>query len=192
MDFPEITFRLPHWVEDFLADFPSMYETAQDRMNLAIALASENVYQGSGGPFGAAVFEADTGRLVSVGVNLVIPCRCSCAHAEVIALSLAQQGFGTHNLGRAALPMELVSSVEPCTMCLGAVIWSGVRSLVCGARDEDARRVGFDEGPKPLHWPQELNQRGITVTRDVCREQAVEVLQRYLEKGGQIYNGREN
>jgi tRNA(Arg) A34 adenosine deaminase TadA len=84
----------------------------------------------------------------------------------------------------------LVSSTEPCAMCLGAVTWSGVRRLVCGASDADARAIGFDEGIKASDWPERLRQRGITVRQGVCRAQAVDVLNAYQAGGGLIYNGR--
>jgi tRNA(Arg) A34 adenosine deaminase TadA len=73
-------------------------------------------------------------------------------------------------------------------MCFGALLWSGVRRLVCGAREEDVRGIGFDEGPKPADWPAEMQRRGITVVRDVCRDEAVGVLRRYVTAGGPIYN----
>ena len=75
-------------------------------------------------------------------------------------------------------------------MCLGAVCWSGVRQIVCGARGEDAGRIGFDEGPKPADWVSELERRGIAVTRDVMRERAAQVLRSYRDCGGPIYNAR--
>jgi tRNA(Arg) A34 adenosine deaminase TadA len=75
-------------------------------------------------------------------------------------------------------------------MCLGAFPWSGVRLLVCGAWDEDAAKVGFDEGSKPSDWVGELEDRGISVRREVCREEATSVLRAYAESGGLIYSGR--
>ena len=73
-------------------------------------------------------------------------------------------------------------------MCLGAVPWSGVTRLVCGARDEDARRVGFDEGAKPADWIGAMESRGIAVVRDVLRAEAVAVLDLYVARGGRIYS----
>ena len=75
-------------------------------------------------------------------------------------------------------------------MCLGAIPWSGVRGLVCGARDADARGIGFDEGAKPTDWVEALESRGIRVRQDVCRDEAVAVLREYAENGGPIYNAR--
>ena len=75
-------------------------------------------------------------------------------------------------------------------MCLGALPWSGITSLICGARDEDARSIGFDEGEKPKQWIEALEGRSIQVTRDIFRDKAKLVLQKYIDDGGIIYNGR--
>jgi tRNA(Arg) A34 adenosine deaminase TadA len=155
-------------------------------MRLAIELARQNVVRRTGGPFGAAVFEAAGGMLVSVGVNLVEASNCSLAHAEMIAIALAQQALGHYDLG-AAGTYELVTSVEPCAMCLGAIPWSGLRRVVCGAHGEDAAAIGFDEGVKPADWIGALRQRGIEVIRDMEREDARAVLQQYGQTGGLIY-----
>ena len=75
-------------------------------------------------------------------------------------------------------------------MCFGAIPWSGVRRVLCGARASDAEAIGFDEGPKPKAWMAALRQRGITVIRDLCRAEAVTVLQQYKRNRGTIYNAR--
>ena len=63
--------------------------------------------------------------------------------------------------------------------------------MVCGARDEDARVIGFDEGPKMPDWLPALERRGISVVRDVSRDEAVAVLEEYAGSGGMIYITRE-
>ncbi len=191
MSFPEFLLRLPEWIEEEIPDPNRPYPDLDQRMELAIRLARRNIREGAGGPFGAAVFEISAGRLISPGVNLVIPASCSVAHAEIVAIILAQQRLGTFSLrGEGGIRYQLVSSTEPCAMCLGAVPWSGVSSLVCGARDEDARSVGFTEGDKPLLWEGYLASRGIEVIRDIRRDEATAVLRNYAESGGFIYNGR--
>ena len=108
------------------------------------------------------------------------------------ALALAQKRTGTHDLSAAAgAPFELVSSAEPCAMCLGAIPWSGVRRVICAARGEDACEIGFDEGAKPADWVGELRRRGIEVVRDLLRPEAQAVLRRYAQTGGRIYNARQ-
>jgi tRNA(Arg) A34 adenosine deaminase TadA len=184
--------RLPAWLEGFAqqcAEAEADYSSPEQRMALAIELARRNVLANSGGPFGAALFELDSHRLVAVGVNVVEQAGWSCGHAEVLALSLAEQRLGTFDLGAAHLPgYELASSSEPCLMCLGAIHWSGVRRLLCGSRDEDVRAIGFDEGSKPADWVAQLEKRGIEIVRDVLREASCQVLQLYRRQGGTVYN----
>lgn len=185
-----LRFSLPGWLQIAVPLNPD-FSTPEARMKLVIDLARRNVERGTGGPFGAAVFELESHKLVAMGVNIVEQSCWSGGHAEMVALALAQQKLRTYDLGGADLPAhELVSSTEPCVMCLGATLWSGVRRLVCGARDADARAIGFDEGPKPPDWAGQLETRGIQVLRDVLRPEAKAVLDLYAQSGGTIYNGR--
>ncbi len=161
-------------------------------MGFVIAASRENIQRGTGGPFGAGVFDSD-GKLISLGVNIVEASNCSILHAEMVAIALAQKAVGRYDLSNGGKEdYELVASTEPCAMCFGALPWSGVKRLTCGARDEDARSIGFDEGPKLDNWSQALEHRGITVVRDVLRQEAAKVLQDYAESGGAIYNSGEN
>lgn len=180
--------RLPPWLQRELPPLArATWPTDAARMGLAVRLAEANVREGTGGPFGAAVFECRTGHLVAAGVNLVVRARCACLHAEVVALMLAQRRLRTYDLAVGGV-YELHTSVEPCAMCLGAVVWSGIARLVCGARGSDAEAVGFDEGPKPSDWIGALRGRGIRVRTDLLRRQAIAVLSRYAVSGGRIYN----
>jgi tRNA(Arg) A34 adenosine deaminase TadA len=184
----EVCIQLPDWIENFLATSPEVFSNVEDRLRFVIALARQNVQRQTGGPFAAAVFD-DRGRLVAPGVNMVVISNCSVLHAEIVALVLAQKALNRYDLSDGGrLHYDLVAAAEPCAMCFGAVTWSGVRRLVCGARDEDARAIGFDEGPKLHDWVAALNDRGITVVRDVLREDAVAVLREYVAAGGTIYN----
>ena len=183
------TLELPQWLESFVSEWPEELASPEQRMRLAVALSAENVKHHTGGPFGAVVVEDQTNKLVGVGVNLVTTADLSIAHAEMVAISLAQSGMGNWNLG-AESDVQLVTSCEPCAMCFGAVPWSGVGKLVCGARKSDAEAAGFDEGDKPPDWQQCLEQRGINVTRDVLRAEAAAVLMEYANNAGEIYGPR--
>jgi len=187
-----VVLDLPGWVEELIPDPERAYPTVEDRMRLVIELSRRNVAHGTGGPFGAGVFDLSTNRLVAPGVNLVTTTNLSTAHAEIVAIMIAQQVVGHFDLGgQGRPPYELVASTEPCAQCFGSVPWSGVRRLACGARDEDARAIGFDEGPKMSGWIPALEQRGISVMRDVCRDEAATVLEEYAGRGGVIYNARQ-
>ena len=179
----------PAWFSD-LGDSVS-FSTVEERMRFTIELAARNVAENTGGPFGAAIFERDSGRLVAAGVNVVVPSNAAVMHAEVVAIAAAGQKLGSFDCGAEGLPAtELVASTEPCAMCFGATIWSGVTRLVCGARAEDAMAIGFDEGPKLDDWAEQLESRGIEVLRDVERDYGARVLMSYLDGGGPVYNAR--
>ncbi len=181
--------ELPEWFRQLASGQHQVFQSSADRMRFVIDLARRNIREGTGGPFGAAIFEHESGRLIAPGVNIVTASRCSVFHAEIIAIIFAQRALSSYDLSRAGLPeCTLVTSTEPCAMCMGAVHWSGVRSLVCGARDEDARAAGFDEGLKPERWKAGLESRGIRVFTDVLRAEAAEVLKEYAAGGGIIYN----
>jgi tRNA(Arg) A34 adenosine deaminase TadA len=184
----ELTVRLPPWVEEYVGDRAQAFTSDEDRMRLVIGLARQNVQLNTGGPFAAAVCD-DSGRFVAAGVNLVTSRNLSVLHAEIVALSLAQQTLGRYDLSDGGrLLFDLYTATEPCAMCFGAVLWSGIRRLVCGARSDDARAVGFDEGPKVPEWTEALAIRNIMVRRDLLREDAAAVLKDYIRSGGTIYN----
>jgi len=182
--------ELPAWAQAIVREPKHGFDSVEARMRFAIELSRRNVEEGTGGPFGAAVFTAGAGELVAIGVNLVEPSRCSLAHAEMVALALAQQAVGHYDLSHGGTACELVTSTEPCAMCLGAIPWSGVRRVTCGARGQDACAIGFDEGAKPADWIAELRRRGIEVVRDVLRDEAQAVLRQYAEAGGTVYNAQ--
>ena len=72
-------------------------------------------------------------------------------------------------------------------MCLGATLWSGVSRIVCGATKDDAQAIGFDEGPVYESSYAHLESCGVSVDRNVMREEARSVLNLYAERG-LIYN----
>jgi tRNA(Arg) A34 adenosine deaminase TadA len=184
-----VTVELPAWALALAAE-RHVYATDEERMALAIALSRENVERRTGGPFGAAVFEEPSGRLVAIGVNGVQRHANCTLHAETTALMFAGQAVGCHTLHREdGVSYVLATSCEPCAMCLGAVLWSGVRRVICGATREDAMAVGFDEGPVfDASW-EYLASRGVTRSAGVRRAEARAVLERYVALGGPVYNG---
>ena len=186
MNFTDITITFPDW----LKNFPSVEEDFtgdEAKMRLAIELAAENIKQKTGGPFGAAIFETNSNNLISVGVNQVMPLNNSCLHAEIVAIMAAQKKLRTHNLNFAP-HFELFTSCEPCAMCLGAILWSGVSRMICAATKDDAEKAGFDEGPVNEFSYRYLTERNITVERNFMRAAAAKIFKQYLESGGVIYN----
>jgi guanine deaminase len=103
-----------------------------------VDLATENVADG-GGPFGALIVK--DGRIVSTGVNLVTPTLDPTAHAEVVAIRRACQELNTFKLDGCVL----VTSCEPCPMCLSSALWARVDRIVYAADRHDAAKAGFDD-----------------------------------------------
>lgn len=185
--------ELPDWAWQEMALLPPYLVEKEECMAAVIRFARLNTQRGTGGPFAAGVFERDSGRPIVVAVNRVVPHTCSCAHAEVMAISLAQQRLGCFDLGAPGQPAhELVVNWMPCAMCFGAVLWSGVRSLVvAGSGPEMERITGFDEGPLPPDWRGELARRGIALTDNVLRKQALEAFCDFASSGTLVYNARQ-
>ena len=189
MPHPIVHIEYPDWV-DSVVDWNRGYASDEDRMRLAIDVSRENVERGTGGPFGAAVFESASGRLVAVGMNSVVRFNNCALHGEMMAFMMAQQRIGSFTLNAPHLPShDLYTSCEPCAMCLGATLWSGVRRLVCGAARDDASMLSFEEGPVFPESYVYLEERGIEIVRNVLREEARAVLELYRTKNGRIYNG---
>jgi tRNA(Arg) A34 adenosine deaminase TadA len=185
--------HLPDWVMSELATVPDTLPTDEDRVRLVNRLAARNHEEGTGGPFAALVVETETGRIRSAGVNLVLASGLSSTHAEVVALSLAQTGQGTWDLGApGGEPLELVVNWRTCVMCYGAAMWSGVRRLlIAGHGPEVEELTGFDEGPMREDWIEQFDQRGIKIVTDVLRAEAVDVLRTYGERtDAVVYNAR--
>ena len=190
---PRFTLDLPHWAESELQQLPEYIPNLPDRMAAVLRFARLNTEHQSGGPFAAGVFERDSGKLIIIGVNRVLPLNCSSAHAEITALTLTQQMLGTFDLGGPGLPAhQLVVNWSPCAMCFGAVLWSGIRSLViAGADDEMMAITGFDEGPMPENWREELAKRGIELIEGLMREEALHGFRDFAAAGSVVYNGRQ-
>jgi len=227
---------LPSWaIASSTEYFSCRYTTDEEMMSLAIHLSDRNITEGTGGPFGAAIFERHEEEgyctLISIGMNRVVPLGNSTLHGETMAIQLAQRKVGSYTLSveegggdgtehddglfyeddeggeekteekgrddaaaaachggeRRKRQFELFTSCEPCAMCLGATLWSGVSRIVCGATKADAQAIGFDEGPVYERSYEHLEMCGVKVTRKVLSEEAAKVLRRY-GSSGLIYN----
>ena len=188
----QVKLTMPDWWHEEIAALPETIPNLEDRMRHVIRFSRLNVEHQSGGPFAAGVFERDSGKLVTIGVNRVVPLGMSSAHAEVMALTLAQNKLGTFDLGGDGQPAhQLVVNWRTCAMCYGAAIWSGIRELAIAGSDAALEKItGFDEGPMPADWSGELEKRGIRVIDNVLREEAIAVFEFFRDSGALVYNGR--
>mmetsp|Transcript_13506 Transcript_13506/g.20090 ORF Transcript_13506/g.20090 Transcript_13506/m.20090 type:complete len:247 (+) Transcript_13506:146-886(+) len=193
-----VNVHLPEWAKTEFDEFFSQkkYTNDEEMMELAVHLSARNVAENTGGPFGCAIFERDfennTSELVSIGINRVVPLSNSTLHGETVAIQLAQSNLKSFtmqipNKSGKIRKFELFTSCEPCAMCLGATLWSGVSRIVCAATKADAERIGFNEGPVFAESYKQLEEAGIQVTKLVLQKEAAAVLADYGKKGV-IYN----
>jgi guanine deaminase len=107
-------------------------------LDAVVSRATQNVADG-GGPFAALVVRG--GDIVAEGVNRVTRDLDPTAHAEVVAIRNACKEIGDFALAGCVL----VSSCEPCPLCLSAALWARVDEVVFAADRHDAARGGFDD-----------------------------------------------
>ncbi len=108
-------------------------------MRRAIALATDNVTTGRGGPFGAVIVRGED--VVATGVNLVTSTNDPTAHAEMVAIRNACAALVTFELAGC----HLYTSCEPCPMCLAAIYWARCEAIFYGNSAADAASAGFDD-----------------------------------------------
>jgi guanine deaminase len=135
-------------------------------MQQAIALATENVTSGAGGPFGAVVVR--NGEIIASGVNRVTLSNDPTAHAEVMAIRAACQALNTFQLSGCTV----YTSCEPCPMCLAAIYWARCSAIFYGNTAADAAQIGFDDSFLYAEVKKPIADRSIP-TRQLLSDQAM-------------------
>lgn len=159
------------------------YRSAIEILKKVHEKTAQNIKTGSG-PFYAAVIDSN-GNIIAGESNSVVRDKCSCYHAEVNAIRAAQKKLGTYDL--APYNLSLYVNAEPCIMCVGAIMWSGIKTVYYSVPSKTVEQItGFDEGFKPC-WLREFKKRGITVYGNIIPESGEVVLQQYVNTGKTIY-----
>ncbi len=178
MPLTKICIDLPDWMAGF-TDWDLTYDSNEKKMGLALALAGNNLERGTGLPFGAAVFDSDSGRPVGVGVNLARRCNNSILHAETMAIMSAQARLAVCNLADAAGGRyELVASSEPCAMCLGAAWYAGLRRVVHGTLGDEIKPYGYGLGPGLAELRDYLDRAGFEIVSGIRAKEVLELFAR--------------
>ena len=108
-------------------------------MRRAISLASQNVREGLGGPFGSVVVK--DGEIIGEGTNRVATSCDPTAHAEMLAIRAASAKLKNFDLSGC----ELYTSCEPCPMCLSAIYWARIERMFYGNSIVEADAIGFSD-----------------------------------------------
>ena len=144
---------------------PDRDQANRDLMRRAIALATENVTSGKGGPFGALVVR--NGTILGEGTNMVTAMNDPTSHAEMNAIRAAAKALNNFTLDGC----QIYSSCEPCPMCLAAAYWARIDAIYFAAVAADATRAGFDDAFLYGEFRKEINARTLPETQ-LLREEA--------------------
>ncbi len=144
---------------------------------------AEYIAKGSG-PFLAVILDEE-GNVISKTANSVTSETCSNNHAEMNAIKMAQKKLNTYDLSHHNLSLYVTS--EPCMMCIGGIMWSGIKAVYYGVPSKRVEEItGFDEGFKP-NWFEEFKKRGITVYGNIEVQEGEKVLHNYVKSGKTVY-----
>jgi guanine deaminase len=148
-------------------------------MQQAIALATESVTSGRGGPFGAVIVR--NGEVLAVGSNLVTATNDPTAHAEVVVIRNACTKLGSFSLKGC----EIYTSCEPCPMCLAAIYWARMDAIYYGNTAADAAAAGFDDAFLYDEMKLPIERRSIPTT-NLLRDQAISSFNAWRQFAGRI------
>jgi len=149
-------------------------------MRLALAEA-EKAYQEDEVPVGAVVVR--DGRIIGRGHNRTEHLQDPTAHAEILAIGAAASAMGSWRLEGAGIYV----TIEPCSMCAGALVLARMERLVFGARDPKAGACG---SVLDIVRNDRLNHR-VEVTEGVLADEATELLQAFFRRLRRRRNGEE-
>ena len=169
------------------SDYPVIPDKDTDRlmqgnpifMEQAIALATENVTSGRGGPFGAVIVR--DGKVLASGANMVTADNDPTAHAEITVIRRACAALGTFRLEGC----EIYTSCEPCPMCLAAIYWSHCSAIFYGSTAADAARAGFDDAFLYDEAKKPVEERKIP-TINLMREKAISSFEAWHKSASRI------
>jgi len=106
--------------------------------------------------------------IISRSSNMVELLNDSTAHAELIAITSAQNSLNSKNLDNCIL----YTTLEPCLMCYGAIYWSKINTVVYGASD---KKRGFSRHSIDL-------DRKINIINGFMEKESKELLDRFFKK----------
>lgn len=155
-----------------------------DKIILSVLKKTEMAIDKGKGPFYAVIVDSN-GKIVAEAANSVIECQCCENHAEMNAIKEACKNLKTYDL--APYNLSIYISAEPCIMCTGAIMWSGIKNVYYSVSSKDVEKItGFDEGFKP-NWVKEFKKRGINVYGNIQEDAGKAVLEIYMAKGKTVY-----
>lgn len=148
-------------------------------MRRAIQLSIEKMQAGCGGPFGAVIIK--DGTIIAEGWNQVTSTNDPTAHAEVVAIRNACKTLNTFDLQGC----ELVTSCEPCPMCLASAMWARIDHVIFANTRFDAADIGFDDEFFYKELALDMRDRSMPLTSHM-RDEAIKAFDLWKEKTDKV------
>ena len=149
-------------------------------MNNYLELVYQEILEGlkenDGGPFGAIICNR-RGNIIAKAHNMVIKTHDPTAHAEIMAIRKASEILKTHDLSNCVI----ISSCEPCPMCLSAIIWANIKKVYYVSTRNDAKEIGFKDSDIYEYLE---NKNNILVKEHINNEKLEQLIKNYK---GELY-----
>ena len=131
-------------------------------MRAAIKVAQRGLREGEV-PIGAVVVYE--GKVISRGYNRRAKLQLASAHAEMMAIDKACKKFGSWRLPEGC---ELYVTLEPCPMCMGAILWANIDKVYYGCNIVDTEEIGFRDKIFYEFTPEKKKEMVVELDREEC------------------------
>ncbi len=149
-------------------------------MQVAIEEAKNGVKCGDGGPFGAVIIYQ--GRIIAKAHNTVLKTNDPTAHAEINVIRLASHQLKSFDLSQCIL----LTSSEPCPMCLSAIMWAGIKTVYYGCTVDDANRIGFADQFIYEYLRDQSHNRSALTLKQILRHVALDAFEIWEQKEDKV------
>lgn len=141
-------------------------------IDIAIELSKKSMY-----PYGAIIVK--NGEIIGRSDVDVPVSKTSFSHAELRAIENAMEHIGGHLCAEGGKGCTIYSSCEPCAMCMGAILYTGIERLVYGAMLEDSKECVNEILAKAEDVADVCKNRKIEIIKELHRDKAIEVLKNW-------------
>jgi len=157
-------------------EFPDLLKTIIDKeyMDIAIELSKKAMY-----PYGSIIVK--DGQIIGRSDANTPVSKTQFGHAEIIAIDDAMEHLGGHLCAEGGQGVTIYSSCEPCAMCMGAILYTGIERLVYGANLDDSKECVNEILAKAEDVANACTNRKIKITPEYERKQAVKVLKHWRD-----------
>jgi len=157
-------------------------KTNEKLMEMAIKQARKTMNKNYGGPFGAVIIN-EKGKVIAVSSNTVLKDKDPTAHAEISAIRQATLKLKTHDLSNCVM----FSTAFPCPMCLGAIIWSNIKTVYYGCDSKQTNELGFRDDKIYEFLKDDCKNVNVLELSNQDQEKCTALITEYKEKEKQIY-----